>query len=117
MFPYDMYVYIFSYPKDDVQFIPFGSKGQKSSHRPRTDQDQLPRSPVWWKNIKLGNISGQPVGLKAQHALMKPLGCNVNKANLVSHYMTIYRHKGSPSLHIPKPMFSVRPLNPIPFNL
>lgn len=56
-------------------------------------------------------------GRAVQHALIKPLGCNVNMASLVSLCMTIYSHKRTPNLHILKPMFRVRSLNTILFHL
>lgn len=49
--------------------------------------------------------------MEAQHALINPQGCNVNKTNLLSHYVTIYSHKRTANLHILQPMFRVQSLN------
>lgn len=37
-------------------------------------------------------IDGQAEGNRVQRAPIQQMGCNVNKANLASHYVTIYRH-------------------------
>lgn len=63
-----------------------------------------------WSNIELQNMSGQPVGKRAQHALIKPLECNINRSNLVSHYVSFYSHKRSPNLLVLQPLFKVRSL-------
>lgn len=63
-------------------------------------------STVWWYNYELQN--GQPAQPRALHILIKALKYNINKANVVSHYMTIYSHKSGSKFQILKLMFTVK---------
>lgn len=54
----------------------------------------------------------QSVGRKSEQALLKPLWWNINKAKLVSDYMTIYSQKEIQTSSNSS-MFTTESLNPI----
>lgn len=78
-----------------VEFIADGNDGrlalQHSSTRP---PESL--ACMWWNVHQRKDISRHPTGGRKQRSLIKPLGCNINKFNLASSFVTIYSHKRTP---------------------
>lgn len=82
-----------------------------------TVQQLASRGPLCGKMSNSRKTLVSTAGMRQQHALIKPLACNLNKANLVSYYMTIYSHERMTNCHILKPMFRVSSLNTALFSL